>query len=100
MIGTAAALALFRKSPKGAVVLEQTCLGSSQRALRSSTNMAVLLPSRVSGFGSGRVGPSCARIPTADTTTQEKIRANRIAVFVLSFHCAGINDCAGINELI
>src|SRR5258705_8713087 len=51
MIGTAAALALSRKSPSGAVIFEQTCLGSSQRALRSSTKIAVLLLSRVSGFG-------------------------------------------------
>src|SRR5262245_19651511 len=83
MIGTAAALALSRKSPKGAVILEQTCLGSSQRALRSSTNMAVLLPSRVSGFGSGRFGPSCAQAPAADSVRHSKNRADRIAMFVL-----------------
>src|SRR5262249_61247170 len=91
MIGTAAALALSRKSPKGAVILEQTCLRSSQRALRSRTNIAVLLPSRVSGFGSGRFGPSCAQAPAADRVSQSKNRAGRSAMFVLPFHFNGIS---------
>src|SRR5262245_44941664 len=78
MIGTAAALALSRKSPSGAVIFEQTCLGSSQRALRSSTKIAVLLLSSVIGFGSGRFGPSCAQAPAAESMTQNKSRANRI----------------------
>src|SRR5512132_275578 len=88
MIGTAAVLALSRKSPSGAVILEQTCLGSSQRALRSSTSRAVLLLSRVSGFGSGRFGPSCAQVLMADSATQRKNRADRIAMLVISFQCA------------
>src|SRR5262245_51830371 len=92
MIDTAAALALSRKSPKGAVILEQTCLGSSQRALRSSTNMAVLLLSRVKGFGSGRFGPSCAQALAAESVTQSKNRADRIAMLVLSFHCTAISS--------
>src|SRR5882724_2241267 len=87
MIGTAAALALSRKSPSGAVILEQTCLGSSQRALRSSTSIAVLLLSRVSGFGSGRFGPSCAQVPMADSVTQRKNRADRIGMLIFSFQC-------------
>src|SRR6266545_7072332 len=85
MIGTAAALTLSRKSPSGAVILEQTCLGSSQRALRSSTNTAVLLLSRVSGFASGRFGPSCAQAPAVDAVTQRKSRAGRIAMSIFSF---------------
>src|SRR5882672_1561941 len=88
MIGTAADLALSRKSPNGAVIFEQICLGSSQRALRSSTNIAVLLLSRVSGFGSGRFGPSCAQAPAADSVTQRKSRADRIAMLIFSFQCA------------
>src|SRR5882724_740226 len=88
MIGTPAALALSRKSPSGAVILEQTCLGSSQRALRSSTKIAVLLLSRVSGFGSGRFGPSCAQALAANSVTQRKSKADRIAMLVISFQCA------------
>src|SRR5437773_6922714 len=98
MIGTAAALALSRKSPSGAVILEQTCLGSSQRALRSSTNIAVLLLSRVSGFGSGRFGPSCAQAPAADSVTQRKRRADRIAMLIFSFQYARKRFPASANE--
>src|SRR5262245_53936009 len=85
MIGTPAALALSRKSPSGAVILEQTCLGSSQRALRSSTKMAVLLLSRASGFGSGRFGPSCAPAPAADSAIHKQSRADRMAMVRFSF---------------
>src|SRR4029434_1101778 len=88
MIGTAADLALSRKSPNGAVIFEQTCLGSSQRVLRSSTKIAVLLLSRVSGFGSGRFGPSCAQALAADSVTQRKSKADRIHMLVISFQCA------------
>src|SRR6185312_471040 len=88
MIGTAAALALSRKSPSGAVILEQTCLGSSQRALRSSTKIAVLLLSRVNGFASGRFGPSCAQTAVADRMTQRNRRADRIFMAIFSFRQA------------
>src|SRR5437762_3991230 len=98
MIGTAAALALSRKSPSGAVIFEQTCLGSSQRALRSSTNIAVLLLSRASGFGSGRFGPSCAQAPAADSVMKRKRRADRITMLIFSFQYARKRFPASAND--
>src|SRR5499427_9591972 len=63
MMGTPAALAWSKNSPNGAAIFEQTCLGSSQRAFISRTNIAVVLLSKVRGFASGRFGPSCAPNP-------------------------------------
>src|SRR5690348_11856872 len=78
MIGTAAARALSRNSPKGAVILLHTCFGSSQRAFMSSTRIAVLLLSRVTGLGSGRLGPSSAANSAAEKTTQRIRTAEEI----------------------
>src|ERR1043166_5622143 len=74
IIGTAEALAFSKNSPTGAAILEQTCLGSSQRAFISSTKTAVVLPSRTSGFASGRLGPSCA--PAAEPNSTAKVKTS------------------------
>ena len=69
MIGTEAALAFSRNSPMAGMSLDQICLGSWQRLLRSRTRRAVLLPSSVKGFGSGLFGPSCYQDMEASSRT-------------------------------
>src|SRR6266481_1237947 len=80
-MGTPAVLAFSRKSPKGAVILEQTCFGSSQRAFRSRTNRAVVLLSRVMGFASGRFGPSCAEIAETNSVGNNIAKADLKIIF-------------------
>src|SRR6266404_3652886 len=87
-MGTPAVLAFSRKSPKGAVILEQTCFGSSQRAFRSRTNMAVVLLSRVTGFASGRFGPSCAEIAETNSVGNNIAKANLKIIFPSP--CSGV----------
>jgi len=84
MIGTEAALAFSRNSPMAGMSLDQICLGSWQRLLRSRTRRAVLLPSSVKGFGSGLFGPSCYQDMEASSRTDSTpIFFRRIVLFPL-----------------
>src|ERR1043166_508601 len=83
MIGTAAARTFSRNSPTIGVSLEQVDLGSSHRAFRSRTKRAVVLPSRLTGLGSGRFGPSCAEASKTSSVAKTKARAD-LAIMTFS----------------
>src|SRR5438093_2495924 len=76
MIGTAAARTFSRNSPTPGVSLEQIDLGSSQQTFRSRTKTALVLPSKMTGLGSDRFGPSCAETPKTGSVAKTKARAN------------------------